>query len=471
MSHEEFKIFVPGYEQFTKIVIEKNQSGSNINLYLYGKLNQDVYNSFVAAKKANVRFMTNINRERKLYTMTLRLPGRGDPDSIDTVEHIKDAIRTRAAFRPTIATNSPVTAEDQTELMRVLDILDRNPEQVAFIPQIASTIDTNISVNATRGTILRQNRYGNYFTPNSKNTRIKRTQATVGQLNPFYTLATGLSQKFFTLITPYLMKPVTEGGLGLTLLLGDPNNRDLERMYIGWGMKPINNVIRVPAMIAGVNIYWGKPPPAEVGGGPASGRITYMFGRAGEKDDEIFSLIFNPDDEEKEGFRNALKLSLEPAPPTASMNETPQEAYNRTLRLLNKQANLRRAVTSNQKRKMINSNVSYLRAQLNALAREPGVVTAAAAALAARPPNTPANNVFRNIGKTFRAGVKPSNANSLRLYGLYKQGTEGNATGAQPGMFNVTGRAKRAAWNTRKGMRKNNARAEYVRIARELGLL
>jgi acyl-CoA-binding protein len=475
MPAEEFKIFVPGYEQFTKIVIEKNESGSNINIYLWGKLNPAVYNSLLNTKRANRNFMNSIGRERQLYTMALRLPARGDPDSGDLIGHIKTAIRTGASFRPTIATNAPVTADDQAELQRVFTILETHPEQVAYVPQIASILSKNISISPSNGTILRQNRYNQFFKANAKNTTIKRTQATVGQQNPFYTLSTGLSENFFTLVTPYLIKPVAEGGLGLTLLLGDPNNRNLEAMYIRWGMKPINNVIRFPAWMVGRDVYWGAPAPAELGGGPApSGRITYMFGKAREDDDTIFDLIFNKGttNEEKKTLSNSLKLSLEPAPPTPSMNETPQEAYNRTLRLLNKQANLRRAVTSNQKRKMINSNVSYLRAQLNALAREPGVVTAAAAAaLAARPPNTPANNTFRRIGNTFRAGVPQTNADKLRLYGLYKQGIEGNATGPQPGMFNVAGRAKRAAWNTRKGMRKNNARAEYVRIARELGLL
>lgn len=470
MSSDEFKIFVPGYEQFTKIVIEKNESGSNIDLYLYGKLNQSVYNSLLNTKRANRNFMNSIGQERKLYKMILRLPARGDPDSGDLIEHIKTAIRTGASFRPTIATNAPVTADDQAELQRVLTILETHPEQVAYVPQIASVLEKNISVSPSNGTTLRQNKYNQFFKANARNTRIKRTQATVGQQNPYYTLSTGLSQKFFTLVTPYLIKPVAEGGLGLSLLLGDPNNRNLEAMYISWGMKPINNVIRFPASMFGRDVYWGAPAPAELGGGPApSGRITYMFGKSGEDDDTIFDLIFNKgtSDEEKETLRNSLKLSVEPAPiAPARTNETPQEAYNRTLRLLNKEANLRRAVISNKKRTMINANVAYLQAQLNALGREPGVVTSAA-----RPPNTPANNAFRGIARTFRAGVAQTNADQLRLYGLYKQGTEGNATAPQPGMFNAVGKAKRAAWNTRKGMRKNNARAEYVRVARELGLL
>jgi acyl-CoA-binding protein len=54
---------------------------------------------------------------------------------------------------------------------------------------------------------------------------------------------------------------------------------------------------------------------------------------------------------------------------------------------------------------------------------------------------------------------------------LYKQGTEGNVTGNSPGWLRPVKQAKYNARFTRKGMRKNNARAEYMRLAAELGLV
>ena len=46
--------------------------------------------------------------------------------------------------------------------------------------------------------------------------------------------------------------------------------------------------------------------------------------------------------------------------------------------------------------------------------------------------------------KTLKA--KPANDTLLDLYALYKQGTEGDAAGSRPGMFDVVGRAKFDAW-------------------------
>ena len=39
----------------------------------------------------------------------------------------------------------------------------------------------------------------------------------------------------------------------------------------------------------------------------------------------------------------------------------------------------------------------------------------------------------------------------LELYGLYKQGTEGDVSTSRPGMFDLKGKAKWDAWNSNKG--------------------
>lgn len=46
---------------------------------------------------------------------------------------------------------------------------------------------------------------------------------------------------------------------------------------------------------------------------------------------------------------------------------------------------------------------------------------------------------------------KPGNDVLLRLYGLYKQGTAGDITGARPGGFDFVGGAKYDAWAALRG--------------------
>ncbi len=59
---------------------------------------------------------------------------------------------------------------------------------------------------------------------------------------------------------------------------------------------------------------------------------------------------------------------------------------------------------------------------------------------------------------------RPSNDRLLALYGLYKQATEGDATGKRPGMLDVTGRAKYDAWASRRGMDRAGAMQAYVEL-------
>ncbi len=56
----------------------------------------------------------------------------------------------------------------------------------------------------------------------------------------------------------------------------------------------------------------------------------------------------------------------------------------------------------------------------------------------------------------------------LELYGLYKQATEGDVSGKRPGMFDLRGRAKYDAWTARKGMSREQAMDEYVRVVERL---
>lgn len=63
---------------------------------------------------------------------------------------------------------------------------------------------------------------------------------------------------------------------------------------------------------------------------------------------------------------------------------------------------------------------------------------------------------------------RPDNATLLRLYALYKQGTEGNVKGDKPGFFDFVGTAKYEAWTQLKGTPPEDARKKYVELVKKL---
>ena len=63
---------------------------------------------------------------------------------------------------------------------------------------------------------------------------------------------------------------------------------------------------------------------------------------------------------------------------------------------------------------------------------------------------------------------RPANDVLLQLYALYKQGTEGDVTGDAPGFFDLVGQAKYDAWETRKGMSRDDAMKAYVALVDSL---
>jgi acyl-CoA-binding protein len=62
----------------------------------------------------------------------------------------------------------------------------------------------------------------------------------------------------------------------------------------------------------------------------------------------------------------------------------------------------------------------------------------------------------------------PGNDVKLKLYGLYKQVTQGDVTGSRPGMMNPVGRAKYDAWARLSGTSPEAAEEQYVAIVRDL---
>ena len=63
---------------------------------------------------------------------------------------------------------------------------------------------------------------------------------------------------------------------------------------------------------------------------------------------------------------------------------------------------------------------------------------------------------------------RPDNNTLLRLYALYKQGTQGNASGKRPGFTNPVGRAKYDAWNKLRGKSQEVAMREYITLVEKL---
>ena len=64
---------------------------------------------------------------------------------------------------------------------------------------------------------------------------------------------------------------------------------------------------------------------------------------------------------------------------------------------------------------------------------------------------------------------RPDNEMLLRLYGLYKQGSEGDVAGAKPGFFDFKGVAKYEAWEKLKGTAAEKAMEDYVKLVKRLG--
>ena len=63
---------------------------------------------------------------------------------------------------------------------------------------------------------------------------------------------------------------------------------------------------------------------------------------------------------------------------------------------------------------------------------------------------------------------KPDNATLLKLYALYKQGSEGDNEGKRPGFTDMVGRAKFDAWAAVKGKSTEAAMQEYIDLVKSL---
>ena len=63
---------------------------------------------------------------------------------------------------------------------------------------------------------------------------------------------------------------------------------------------------------------------------------------------------------------------------------------------------------------------------------------------------------------------RPDNQTLLRIYGLFKQASEGDATGKRPGFTDLVGRAKYDAWAALRGTSSEAAMQDYVNLITKL---
>ena len=63
---------------------------------------------------------------------------------------------------------------------------------------------------------------------------------------------------------------------------------------------------------------------------------------------------------------------------------------------------------------------------------------------------------------------RPDNDTLLRLYALYKQGSEGDVSGPKPGFFDFVGTAKYEAWAKLAGTSQDEAMQKYVDLVKKL---
>jgi acyl-CoA-binding protein len=73
------------------------------------------------------------------------------------------------------------------------------------------------------------------------------------------------------------------------------------------------------------------------------------------------------------------------------------------------------------------------------------------------------------VASSKKLAQRPDNSTLLKIYGLYKQATQGDVTEKKPGFGDMIGRAKWDAWNAVKGTAHDDAKRRYVELIQSLG--
>ena len=70
--------------------------------------------------------------------------------------------------------------------------------------------------------------------------------------------------------------------------------------------------------------------------------------------------------------------------------------------------------------------------------------------------------------KVHQLDKRPTNAQLLQLYGLYKQATEGDVKEQRPGGFDFKAIAKYDTWANLKGKSKDEAKQDYIDLVESM---
>ena len=74
----------------------------------------------------------------------------------------------------------------------------------------------------------------------------------------------------------------------------------------------------------------------------------------------------------------------------------------------------------------------------------------------------------RAVAESKTLSERPDNMTLLRMYALFKQGSDGDAAGERPGFSDFVGRAKWDAWNALKGTAAEDAMRQYIDLVEDL---
>jgi diazepam-binding inhibitor (GABA receptor modulator, acyl-CoA-binding protein) len=72
------------------------------------------------------------------------------------------------------------------------------------------------------------------------------------------------------------------------------------------------------------------------------------------------------------------------------------------------------------------------------------------------------------VAQSKQLSERPDNMTLLRLYALFKQASEGDASGDRPGMTDFVARAKWDAWRALAGTSQDEARQLYIDLVDSL---
>ncbi|MEY3475080.1 MAG: hypothetical protein RL087_1538 [Pseudomonadota bacterium] len=72
------------------------------------------------------------------------------------------------------------------------------------------------------------------------------------------------------------------------------------------------------------------------------------------------------------------------------------------------------------------------------------------------------------VANSKKLSERPDNSTLLKIYALYKQGTQGDVSDKKPGFGDLVGRAKWDAWNALKGTAPDEAKRQYIALIESL---